>query len=103
MFLIRENLRSLRGFGQYEVAPETPVPATIKEDSLISNISSLFSSLVGSAEKVGTAYFSSKAGVRPVTSVVSTGGTGILSSSMLPILGIIGIGAFLMLRGKKKS
>jgi hypothetical protein len=79
----------------------------------LSSIGSLLSSVVGGAAQVGSAYLSSQ---KPTGAVlVGAGGAarpaalqaGIISpsslGSSLPILGIIGIGAFLILRGRKKG
>lgn len=74
-------------------------------------LASLLSPLIGGAAQVGSAYLqtqkptgatilTSGGAATPVT-VPATQQAGLFSGSMLPILGIIGIGAFLVLRGKK--
>lgn len=74
-------------------------------------LTSFLSPLIGGAAQVGSAYLqtqkptgatilTSGGAATPVT-VPATQQAGLLSGSMLPILGIIGIGAFLVLRGKR--
>jgi hypothetical protein len=94
------------------IAPSTPSPSSPSGGGWLSNI---FSSIIGGAAQVGSAYlmaekkpgqvvYGTAAPTALTTVPVQQAGIGsIFSSSNLPILGIIGIGAFLVLRGRKKG
>lgn len=106
---------------EQQAIAEVPVAGISTEPSVAPSgggggswLTSLLSPLIGGAAQVGSAYLTTQrptgttiltsgGAATPVTSAVpqQAGIGGLFSGSMLPILGIIGIGAFLVLRGKK--